>query len=117
MSSAAQRIELIGSVARMRRVQCNLRVIDSPVTLDERVDAVKLHGGSEEEAEELRYKACLYQRSPKDMAADQVDTLDLSSANLSILKLHEYKNLKKLVLRNNRISDSLLLEIGLEEIS
>jgi hypothetical protein len=40
------RIALIGNIQQMRQIQCNLRVINKEISLDERVDAFKLHGGT-----------------------------------------------------------------------
>jgi hypothetical protein len=60
----AARLELIGSIERMRNVRCELRVIDSEVTVSERVTGWRRTGGSEEEAEKLRADCALWELAP-----------------------------------------------------
>lgn len=49
-----------------------IQVIDTVVTIDERIDAWKSNGGSEDEAELIRYKAIMFQRMPRDQDPTQV---------------------------------------------
>lgn len=56
----------------MREVTCVLKVLDTEITLDERVEAWKRAGGLTEEVEMMRYKAIMFQRLPPDIPPFQV---------------------------------------------
>jgi len=51
---------------------------DTEITLDERVEAWKRTGGTEQESELMRYKAIMFQRAPLDIPAHKLTQLDLS---------------------------------------
>lgn len=72
MKSFADRMNLIGFMKNMREVTCVLKVIDTEITLDERVEAWKRVGGLNEEVELMRYKAIMFQRLPSDIPPFQV---------------------------------------------
>lgn len=99
----AARETLIGSIRRMREVTCNLRVIDTDVHIGERVSAWRKSGGTEEETEHLRAQAALYLRTPRISIPESVLTLDLDGLDLKHVELSEFRSLKKLKLRSNRL--------------
>jgi hypothetical protein len=106
MREAADREKLIGHIERMHEVSCELRVIDTPITIDERVAAWKRVGGDERASERLRYKAALGLRAPKPevIAPFMLLALDLDGMNLvSAVDLTLFPNLQRLKLSNNRL--------------
>jgi hypothetical protein len=68
----ADRFNLIGYMENMKQVNCVLQVIDTEISLDERVEAWKKNGGAVEECELLRYKAIIFLRAPADIPAAKV---------------------------------------------
>eukprot|EP01028_Stygiella_incarcerata_P010326 TRINITY_DN528_c0_g1_i3.p1 TRINITY_DN528_c0_g1~~TRINITY_DN528_c0_g1_i3.p1 ORF type:complete len:1710 (+),score=447.49 TRINITY_DN528_c0_g1_i3:309-5438(+) len=104
VSKRTDRSLLIGSIERMRRIDCNFRVVDTVVTTNERVAGWKRSGASDEECEKLRWQAILYQRCPKDVDPSSVTELDLSNSDLRTIDLSQFPNLEILSLRNNRLS-------------
>jgi hypothetical protein len=106
MHSAKNRLDLIGNIERMRDVSCSLRVIDTTITLDERIGAWKRHGGTEQESEGLRCRAALHLRAPKasDIEPREVLALDLDDMGLQRVELQEFSSLQTLRLRNNALT-------------
>jgi hypothetical protein len=72
LKTEADRKKLIGFMDSMKEVSCGLQVIDTVVSIDERIEAWKAVGGHPDEAELLRYKAIMFQRLPRDVDVTQV---------------------------------------------
>jgi hypothetical protein len=68
----SDRLTLIGSIPKLHEPTCTLRVIDTEISLDERVEAWRKIGGSKEETEIMRSKALYFLRTPKASVASQV---------------------------------------------
>ncbi|KAJ3450828.1 protein phosphatase 1 regulatory subunit sds22-related [Anaeramoeba flamelloides] len=109
---------LIGSIKSMREITSRLRVLDTEITISERVEGWKAQGASEEQCNDLRFKATLYIRLPKDLLSkpSRVKKLNLSNAELSLIDISEFKNLKRLNLQNNKIT-SIRDIIGIEKLT
>lgn len=104
MKSEGDRKKLIGLMMTMREVTCVLQVIDTVITIDERIDAWKALGGNPDEAELMRYKAIMYQRLPRDLDATQLTNLDLNDAGFAKVDVRKFVNLDILLLRNNKLT-------------
>ncbi|KAJ3431570.1 protein phosphatase 1 regulatory subunit sds22-related [Anaeramoeba flamelloides] len=109
---------LIGSIKSMREITSRLRVLDTEITISERVEGWKAQGATEEQCNDLRFKATLYIRLPKDLLSKpmRVKKLNLSNAELSQIDISEFKNLKRLNLQNNKIK-SIHDIIGIEKLT
>ncbi len=46
MSKRDGRTQLLGTIKRLRQHGCTLRIVDKPITVDERVEAWRQNGGS-----------------------------------------------------------------------
>eukprot|EP01114_Cavostelium_apophysatum_P010445 TRINITY_DN2416_c0_g1_i11.p1 TRINITY_DN2416_c0_g1~~TRINITY_DN2416_c0_g1_i11.p1 ORF type:complete len:2801 (+),score=908.52 TRINITY_DN2416_c0_g1_i11:43-8445(+) len=107
MRSEVERKKLIGLMESMRQVDCRLKVIDTTVFIDERIEAWKSAGGNPEQAELLRYKAVMYQRTPtENYNPNQLTTLDLNDSGFQRVDVSEFKNLEILLLRKNKLVTS-----------
>eukprot|EP00753_Platysulcus_tardus_P007329 PLAT15137.1.p1 GENE.PLAT15137.1~~PLAT15137.1.p1 ORF type:complete len:2194 (+),score=1373.13 PLAT15137.1:84-6584(+) len=106
------RLAIIGNVPRMRETTCDLRVIDSEVTVGERCEAWRKAGGSESDVEKLRADAALYVHTPRGAPVGKVTTLELDGVQLRHIDLSAFYALRKLRLRNNRLES--LSELGLD---
>eukprot|EP00762_Andalucia_godoyi_P000547 ANDGO_05240.mRNA.1 Leucine-rich repeats and immunoglobulin-like domains protein sma-10 len=104
VSKAADRARLIGSIERMQRIDCSFRVVDSIVTASERVAAWRTAGMSEDQCEDLRWQATLFQRRPQDLKPEEVLELDLSNADLRKVDLSGFRSLEVLSLRSNHLT-------------
>eukprot|EP00003_Mantamonas_plastica_P007852 TRINITY_DN1668_c0_g1_i6.p1 TRINITY_DN1668_c0_g1~~TRINITY_DN1668_c0_g1_i6.p1 ORF type:complete len:276 (-),score=94.86 TRINITY_DN1668_c0_g1_i6:62-889(-) len=90
----------------MHNVTCDLRVIDTEVTISERIKAWKKQGASNEEAERLRWQATLHIVRPRDENGDiladaDVKGLDLSNRELQYVDITSFVNIEVLLLRGN----------------
>lgn len=54
MKSKKDRLKLIGDMESMRKIACRLSIIDTRITLDERIEVWRAQGGSIEEVQRLR---------------------------------------------------------------
>ncbi|CEO96342.1 hypothetical protein PBRA_005013, partial [Plasmodiophora brassicae] len=111
MRTTQDRLKLISLISRMKQVECNLRVIDTEVSLDERVDSWIASGGAVDQAETLRYRAAIFQRVKKGVAPNEVLDLNLSGTNISIVSLKGFINMQRLTLRSNRLAKLLGADI------
>jgi len=102
--SPKARTSLIGAMSATKEVECQLQVIDTELTIDERIDAWKKVGGSEEECEDLRYKAVMWQRAPRDIPACEVTALGLNAAGFKSFEINQFVSLKYLLLRGNYLT-------------
>lgn len=108
------RLALIAAIPRMREIACALRVIDTEITVDDRVKGMLLAGCSEKEAEGLRGALALWRRAPRDVPAGSVVSLDLENMTLKHVDLSTYTGLTALKLRGNELGvTSGLAEVGL----
>jgi Leucine-rich repeat (LRR) protein len=103
MESASDRITLIGLLSRMHDINCSFRVVDTEVTVEERVTGWRHIGRDERTCEQLRYKATLYLSTPPNTPLNEVVTLNLESSLLKELDVSAYSGLKFLYLRRNRL--------------
>jgi Leucine-rich repeat (LRR) protein len=103
MDSASDRITLIGMLSRMHDINCSFRVVDTEVTVEERVTGWRQIGRDERTCEQLRYKATLYLSTPPNTPLNEVTTLNLENSLLKELDLGAYTGLKFLYLRRNRL--------------
>lgn len=108
------RIEIIGSMPRMGEVECELRVIDSEVTVSERVEALRKAGKGKDEAEKLRANIALRLRTPRGAEPASVRTLNLDDMELYSIDLSAYTELRVLRLRGNMLR--VLHGLGLEHM-
>jgi Leucine-rich repeat (LRR) protein len=101
----ANRLALLGSMQRVRSVDCSLRVLDTEITVNERVEAWQAGGLSAAEAETLRAQIALYVRTPTGALQQpaSVLTLDLSGLDLLFVPLVSFTRLERLCLRGNRL--------------
>jgi Leucine-rich repeat (LRR) protein len=104
ITKAADRLRLIAAITRFQRVDCNFRVIDTAVSPTERVACWKAAGMTDDQAEDMKWKAILHQRSPRGVAPEQVVELDLSYGDLRKIDLTPFRNLEAVSLRNNHLS-------------
>jgi Leucine-rich repeat (LRR) protein len=105
MRLRGDRIRLLANIARMKEIQCTLRVIDEPITIDERVEAMKMAGADMSESEKLRYQVALFMRAPdpRKIPAMALRALNLEGMKLRLLRLEDYPNLEVLRLRKNEL--------------
>lgn len=120
MESMSDRITLIGLLSRMHDINCSFRVVDTEVTVEERVTGWRHIGKDERTCEQLRFKATLYLSTPPNTPLDQVVTLNLENSLLKELDISAYTGLKFLYLRKNRLdqldSTGISTLMQLEEI-
>lgn len=105
MNSSKDRKKLIGLINSLREVTCNLQVIDTVITIDERIEAWKAGGGDPSQAEMIRYKAVMYQRMPPNLDPTTLTSLNLNDAGFSQIDVSSFPNLEILLLRRNRLKN------------
>jgi Leucine-rich repeat (LRR) protein len=103
MENASDRITLIGLLSRMHDINCSFRVVDTEVTVEERVTGWRQIGRDERTCEQLRFKATLYLSTPPNMPVNEVVTLNLENSLLRELDIGAYTGLRFLYLRKNRL--------------
>ena len=103
MKDLKDRLNLIGQMKSMRNEKANLRIIDSEISIDERIEAWKKQGGKADESELLRWKTLLYQRIPEETEASHIKVLDLTNGGLLNLDVTAFEGLETLLLKNNRL--------------
>ena len=114
MRNAADRTKLIGLMRALHRAECALRVLDTEISIRERVAAWKQLGGSAEATEQLRIEAVMYQRVPPDTAPGAIGALDLTDAGLQRVDAAPYAALTVLLLGGNALAS--LRGCGLESL-
>eukprot|EP00033_Pygsuia_biforma_P004503 GCRY01004939.1.p1 GENE.GCRY01004939.1~~GCRY01004939.1.p1 ORF type:complete len:1044 (+),score=360.51 GCRY01004939.1:447-3578(+) len=122
MATAGARRSLLAAVARLQHPHCLLRVLDTPITLKERM-AVWRSAHPDGDAELFKSEFAVFTRieNQRDRSHDlpqTVDPLSVRAANLSHLQLTRidltaYPRLKALMLRDNNFTDLKMIE-GLE---
>jgi Leucine-rich repeat (LRR) protein len=103
MKNLSDRLALISFIPKLREATAMLRVIDTEISVDERVEAWKKNGGSKEEVELMRSKALYFLRTPADVIPSQLTGLDMSYGGLSHISLSDFLNLEFLSLKQNYI--------------
>ena len=93
---ASKRMELLSHVPGLRSPECRLNVVDTAITLEERIAAWEMAGGQASDLEGFRAECALTVRSPSKGDPAKVTTLDLENANLRHVDLSQYVNLKHL---------------------
>ncbi|KAJ3452102.1 nischarin related [Anaeramoeba flamelloides] len=103
LNSDESRKNLIGYIKSMHEVKSRLRVLDTEITITERVVSWKSIGATDEQCNELRFKATIHTRLTREELSnlEKIKVLDLSNAELEQIDLTQFKNLKRLLLRNN----------------
>ncbi|KAJ5080249.1 leucine rich repeat protein [Anaeramoeba ignava] len=97
MKDSNSRQSILNGMTSIRQMKSRLRVIDSEITIGERVNAWKAQGVSEKQCEELRFQAVIFVRFKNK------SELDLSNCELSEIDLsdEQFKDLEKLNLQTN----------------
>jgi hypothetical protein len=92
------RVTLLSYIKSLRSHHCVLRVIDTPISVDERINAWIANGETVEAAEAFRAEFTLMERTPTNCEGSpaSVTLLNLSSANLLFVDLSPYLNLERL---------------------
>ena len=86
MRTPADRHRLLAAMTSLRSLGASLRYLDSPITLDERVQAwAHSEEGSPGKREEVRQRALLALSAPPGVAAEHVLELDLTNRRLRML--------------------------------
>ncbi|EGG22777.1 hypothetical protein DFA_04907 [Cavenderia fasciculata] len=103
MQSPTDRLALIGSMATMKQLDQTLKVIDTEITIFDKVEGWKVAGGSTRDAETFKLS---YITSVKqlNLYENTLVTLELADCSLEYLDLTPFINLKALLLPNNRFS-------------
>eukprot|EP00002_Diphylleia_rotans_P021967 TRINITY_DN428_c0_g2_i2.p1 TRINITY_DN428_c0_g2~~TRINITY_DN428_c0_g2_i2.p1 ORF type:complete len:2171 (-),score=432.49 TRINITY_DN428_c0_g2_i2:273-6785(-) len=110
------RMMILGQIQKLRDPNCSFRVLDTDVTIEERVAAWKKFGATEHDVETLRFQATIKSRKPHHLADDEVISLDLCMCNLTTeLKLASFVNLQVLLLRRNNMESVTHIE-GLSQL-
>lgn len=104
MKSENDRKKLIGLMVTMREITCVLQVLDTFISIDERIEAWKAAGGNPNEAELIRYKAVMFQRLPRDSDPSLITSLDLNDSGFQKIDVFKFINLEFLLLRNNKLT-------------
>jgi Leucine-rich repeat (LRR) protein len=108
---------LLANIHRMQAVECELRVVDYSITIEEKVDAYKAAGGSTQQLEKLRFHMALNLRAPKveQMQWDSLTALNLEKLGLKDIDVTPFVNLTKLRLAHNQLIS--LKDTGIEALS
>lgn len=115
---AAARLSLLSAIPRMRELHCPLQVIDSEISIDDRVKAMQLGGCSEVESEGLRGALALWRRAPRGVPPGEVKSLDLDCLLLKFIDLTAFTSLTALRLRGNELGvSSGLAEVGIGKMT
>jgi Leucine-rich repeat (LRR) protein len=112
MKSPAERTRLIGLMRSLHKARCSLRVLDTEISIKERVAAWAQLGGSAEATERLRFEAVMYQRLPPDVPPERIESLDLTDSGMRTVDISPYTALTCLLLNGNALTT--LVGIGLE---
>ncbi|KYR02955.1 hypothetical protein DLAC_00438 [Tieghemostelium lacteum] len=101
MMKPEHRLSLIGHMSTMKQLDHTLKVIDTEITIYDKVEGWKLSGGSITEAEsfKLSYICMIRDLNIYDY---QIQNLELSDCALEYLDVTNLVNLKTLLLPNNR---------------
>jgi Leucine-rich repeat (LRR) protein len=112
MKSPAERTRLIGLMRSLHKARCSLRVLDTEISIKERVAAWAQLGGSAEATERLRFEAVMYQRLPPDVPPERIESLDLTDSGMRTIDVTPYAALTCLLLNGNALTT--LVGVGLE---
>ena len=107
MKGEVDRKKLLGSMESMRSVECTLKVLDTWISIDERIDAWKSEGGDHAQAEMIRYKAVMNANKTPDDQSDpkKMTTLDLKNSGFEKIDLKQYESLTTLLIQGNKLRD------------
>ncbi|KAL6041595.1 hypothetical protein QOT17_024850 [Balamuthia mandrillaris] len=109
MKGKDARTKLITLLPKMKEITYPLRVIDTEISITERVDILKNAGIiSEQQGAELLKNAILFQRVPPNINIYTSERSKLCALNLSMSMLYEidlspYVNLEVVLLRHNKL--------------
>ena len=110
-SYSKTRMQLLGAIMGLREIDCKLRIIDTQITVDERIEAWKQSTSSEksnsidiENLEMMRTRMALFIAMPSGIATQNVTHLDLDGQLLRNVPLNTFESLKILRLRGNLLT-------------
>eukprot|EP01119_Soliformovum_irregulare_P019621 TRINITY_DN6257_c0_g1_i1.p1 TRINITY_DN6257_c0_g1~~TRINITY_DN6257_c0_g1_i1.p1 ORF type:complete len:1295 (+),score=537.13 TRINITY_DN6257_c0_g1_i1:416-4300(+) len=118
MKSDQDRIQFLGMLTSVRRPPFKLKIVDSPITIDERISAWNSVGGStvsDSDSGNLRWDIAMAIKQLDSVKLKQVEILDLSYYNFSKLQVENLFNLKVLLLRGNALTN--LSELGIPNLA
>ena len=106
--SAAQRRQLLLLLDCLDRPRCHLQMVDTPLTIPERFTLLGERAASRmPDNDATRFQVAIFQRSLPRKACEQpelIEELDLSGLEVeSLLDLRPFTNLRRLLLRDNRL--------------
>jgi hypothetical protein len=110
-----QRLRLIGAISDLRLIDCHLEIIDTQITVDERIEAWKSYGGANDKLEKMRTKMAMFLAVPTGLSPKFVLSMDLDGQMLQHVDVGEYVNLSVLRLRGNLLSKMSQIN-GLEKL-
>ena len=99
-----QRMALIGAISGLQKVDCHLRILDTQITVDERIEAWKSYGGAQDMLEKMRTKMAIFLAVPTGIQPNIVTSIDVDGQLLQEIDVGLYVNLKILRLRGNLLS-------------
>ncbi|KAJ3424761.1 dynein assembly factor 1 axonemal [Anaeramoeba flamelloides] len=119
-NESRNRNNLLSLITNLQNRDCRLRVIDTEITITERVDAWKARGATDEQCNELRFQTTIHTRLSREALSnlESVKVLDLSDAELKQISITEFPNLRRLSLKNNFFKEARNIKglSGLEEL-
>eukprot|EP01132_Coremiostelium_polycephalum_P007517 gene7517-9238_t len=101
MKTPNDRLTLIGLMASMKQLVTTLKVIDTEVTIYDKVEGWKLAGGSLMDAESFKLTYIVKMKSI-DLFDHNLVHLELCDCGLEFLDITKFVNIKTLLLPNNR---------------
>eukprot|EP00698_Gefionella_okellyi_P022880 TRINITY_DN7670_c0_g1_i1.p1 TRINITY_DN7670_c0_g1~~TRINITY_DN7670_c0_g1_i1.p1 ORF type:complete len:2182 (-),score=499.73 TRINITY_DN7670_c0_g1_i1:26-6466(-) len=107
MVTPLDRQDLLSHMKCLHDVDCKLRILDTEIDINERVEAWKLTAGRRKESPEvLRFKFTLSTRVDHSLAVDKITALNLNNAKLQLADLRLLVNLEVLLLCGNEFSST-----------
>jgi len=100
MKASTDRLTLIGYMNSMKAIQCTLKVIDTEITIYDKVEGWKLTGAPLKEAEAFKLS---YLAKQKNIDFYNIAHLELCDCSLEFLDLGTITTLQTLLMPNNRI--------------
>eukprot|EP01133_Synstelium_polycarpum_P007995 gene7995-9390_t len=103
MQGPQDRLGLIGYMGSMKQLESTLKVIDTEITIYDKVEGWKLVGGSLMDAELFKLSYIVSMKSI-NLFEENLVNLELSDCALEYLDVTPFVNLKALLLPNNKFS-------------
>ncbi|KAL0212604.1 hypothetical protein RCL1_006230 [Eukaryota sp. TZLM3-RCL] len=114
MSTQHDRSSFLSSLPLLRKPNCALKVVDTVITMNERLFLWKQGGLSEKECQALMFRAAINFCFPlsTDEQLKQIQSINFSGMNLSFIDLQAFSGVKSVVLANNKINSLLSSNIN-----